>query len=325
MRRYLSTARRYRWPLAIVLTLVWGAGLASAYVGYINTYESSATIWVLRASSELLQPSANDLAAAIPQTAAAQQAELIDQLLQTRSFVRDVVNRTSLSAVLAATSDEGKLLDDVRKRFRVQAPGSNLLTVSFSGRDPHIGPEMVNALLAVRADRVAEARVQGSAALNSLYQKQYQSAQAQAQDAQQQLDQFNASHPAPLGDVDQHLQAQLRLTLDLAQARLADIRGNLDRAELGPAILDISGLEFQVVDQPSVPNGPSGGMRAALTLAAVAIVAGLAMGALFILVATLLLGRSSSRATAQEKAGHHDRTAPAGRGQYVADEAGARS
>src|SRR6266568_644853 len=164
MGRYLSTARRYRWSLAVVLTLVWGAGLASAFAGYINTYESSATIWVLRASPELIQPSANDLTASIPQTAAAQQAELLDQLLQTRSFVRDVVDRSPLSTTLATTTDQGKFLDDIRKRFRVQAPGSNLLTVSFSGRDPSTAPEMVNALLAVRADRVAQARTQSSAA-----------------------------------------------------------------------------------------------------------------------------------------------------------------
>ncbi len=228
---YLDSARRYRWSLALVLTLVWCAGLAAAVAGYMNTYESTATIWVLRASPELLQPSANDLTAAIPQTAAAQQAELLDQLLETQSFVRDVVKRTSLSATLGGASNEAKILDDVRKRFRVQAPGSNLLTISFSGRDPTMGPEMVNAILAVRAERVALARVQGSAALNALYQKQYEAAQGQALDAQQQLDSFNAAHPAPLSDVDQHLQAQLRLTLDLAQARLADIRGNLDLSD----------------------------------------------------------------------------------------------
>src|SRR4029077_391281 len=294
MGRYLDTARRYRWTLAVVLTLVWCAGLAAAYVGYQNTYESTATIWVLRASPELLQPSANDLTAAIPQTAGAAQAELIDQLLQTRSFVRDVVSRTSLAAALAAAPDQTKYLDSVAKRFRVQAPGSNLLTVSYSSSEPRTGAEMVDALLAVRADRVAQARVEGSAALNALYQKQYDAAQAQALDARRQLDQFRASHPAPLSDVDQHLQAQLRLTLDLAQARLSDIRGNLDRAALAPAILDISGLEFQVVDAPSVPTSPTGGAKSAMTLAAVAIAAGLALDALFILLATLLLHRSST-------------------------------
>jgi uncharacterized protein involved in exopolysaccharide biosynthesis len=325
MGRYLATAGRYRWTLAVVLTLVWCAGLAAAYVGYVNTFESTATIWVLRASPELLQPSANDLTAAIPQTAAAQQADLIDELLQTTSFVRDVVKRTSLAAGLAAAPDATRYLDGVRKRFRVQAPGSNVLTVSYSGSDPRTGPEMVDALLAVRADRVAQARVVGSAALNALYQKQYDAAQGQALDAQRQVDQFNASHPAPLSDVDQHLQAQLRLTLDLAQARLTDLRGNLDRAALAPAILDISGLEFQVVDEPSIPTSPSGGAKSAMTLAMVAIAAGLALDALFVLLATLLLDRRSSQATrGAEAAAEGDQTAAA-RGRYVADGAAARS
>src|SRR6266496_5446703 len=235
MARYLATARRYRWLLAAILTLVWCAGLGAAYVEYRRTFESTATVWVLRASPELAQTSPDDPNVTLAQTAASQQVDLLTQLFQTDSFVRDVVERASLGPVLAAATDESSYLDDVRKRFHVKALGTNVLTVSFAGRDPHIGPQMVNAALAVRAERVAAARVAATSALSALYQKDYEVAQAQAVDAQQQLQGWSASHPPPLSDVDQHLQAQLRLTLDLAQVRLADLKGRMDKAALGPA------------------------------------------------------------------------------------------
>ena len=292
MRRYLNAARRYRWLLAAVLILVWGAGLVAATIEYSTTFESTASIWVLQASPELGQSSPNDPNVPTVQTAASQQAELLGQLLQTRSFLEDVVDRTSLSGALAASSDQDKYLDEVRKHFRVQALGTNLLTLSFAARDPHAGPEMVKAALAVRGQRVAQARVDATTALSTLYQKDYESAQAQALDAQRQLDEFNAGHKAPLGDVDQHLQAQLRLTLDLAQARLADLRGRIDRAQLAPALLDISGMEFQVVDQPREQSKPKGGERAALMLAAMGILGGLALAALLVVVGTLIAERA---------------------------------
>ena len=288
MRPYLATLRRYGWLIAAILALVWGAGLASAYVDYTTTFESDATIWVLRASPELLVTSPSDPSAPILQTAASQQADLLDQLLQTQSFVRDVVQKTSLSAALAAAQDERRFLASVGKSFQVDTHGTNLLTVAYISHDPRIGPEMVNAALAVRADRVAQASVTFSAAASTLYQQQLASAQTQALDAQKKLDDFDAEHPAPLSDIQQHSRDQLRLTLDFAQIRLGDIRGRIDQATLAPAVLAVSGMEFQVVDQPRVEATPRGGTKPAAMTAAIAFAAGAALVTLLVLLGTIL-------------------------------------
>ena len=60
VQRYLSTARQYRWLLAAILALVWGAGLVAAYGEFTSTYESTATVWVLRVSPDLAQMSPDD-------------------------------------------------------------------------------------------------------------------------------------------------------------------------------------------------------------------------------------------------------------------------
>jgi hypothetical protein len=296
MRPYLATTRRYGWLLLAILALVCGAGLASAYHEYTTTFESEATIWVLRASSELVVTSPNDPSAPILQTAASQQADLLTQLLQTQSFVREVVEKTSLKGELASTKDERRFLASVAKSFQVDTHGTNLLTVAYISHDPLLGPELVNAALAVRADRVAQASVTFSAAASTLYQQQLQVAQNQALAAQGKLDEFDQGHFPPLSDLEQHQRDQLRLALDFAQVRLGDIKGRIDQATLAPAVLAVSGMEFQVVDQPKVETGPRGGTRPAAMTALISIAAGVALASLLVLVGTHLPSHASGPA-----------------------------
>src|SRR5437879_1126899 len=95
MHRYLKTARRYRVLLAVMLVLVWGAGLLAAYVEYTTTFESEAIIWGQRPPPQLAS-SPEDPSATVVQTAASQQASLLNQLILTDSFLREVIGRTSL-------------------------------------------------------------------------------------------------------------------------------------------------------------------------------------------------------------------------------------
>jgi hypothetical protein len=288
VRAYLSTARRFRWLLLAIVALVWAAGFAAAFVEYRTTFESHATIWVLRSAPELNALNPDDPGVPIVQTAASQQAELMQQLLQTKSFLRDVADRTSLRPAIEAAADDTKALDELRAHFRVQTLGSNLFSVAYAARDPRLAVEMVRAALEVRDDRVAKARVDASTALGTLYQRYFEVAQGQAFDAEKALADFDASHKPPLSDLDQHRQSQLRLTLDLAQVRVNDIQGRIDRSLLAPSLIEISGTEFQVVDEPRESVAPSGGTRTAASLAGVAVAAGIAIAALLVLLGTLI-------------------------------------
>jgi hypothetical protein len=306
MQPYVATAREYRWVLAIMLILTCGAGLVAAVVEYKSTYQSEATIWAVRAAPALSVTDPNDPNISLIQTAAAQQAEVLKQLLETRSVLADVVGRTRLKAAFDAAANKDQYLDDIRKRFRVDTLGTSLIRVSYAAHDPLTPPELINAALVVRAERLAQARALSSAALALLYQRQIEFAQQQTQDAQKAFDEFTQSHPAPLSDADQHVLAQLRLDVDFSLQRLSDLKGSADRAALAPALLEVSGIEFQIVDQPRVEANPSGGERAAITISAVSLAAGAALGTLLVLVATLLGGRSPRRAAA---AAEHPRDA----------------
>ena len=308
MQRYLATARAFRGVLAAILIIVWGAGLAAALKEYASTYESQATIWVVRASPALSVTDPDDPNIALLQTAAAQQAEVLKQFVQTRSFLEEVVGRTSLKSAFESTAEKDEFIDDVRKRFRVETLGTSLIRVSFTAHDPATPPEVVKVALVVRGERLEQSRLASSAALSLLYQRQIEFAEGQALDARKALEDFQRSNPPPLGEADQHLQAQLRLNSDFAASRLNDLKGKADRAQLAPALLEVSGMEFQIVDEPRVEANPSGGERRAMTIAGVATLAGAALASLLVVVATLLRARgprrvSVARAPSPELAG----------------------
>ena len=296
MQPYLATARAFRLVLVAMLLIVWGAGIVAAAREYTSTYESEATIWVVRASPALSLTDPDDPNIALLQTAAAQQAEVLKQLVQTRSFVDEVVSRTSLKAAFEATTDRDGFIDNVRRGFRVETLGTSLIRVSFAAHDPVTPPEVLKEALVIRGERLEQSRLASAAALSLLYQRQIEFAEGQALDARKALEDFQKSHAAPLSEADQHVEAQLRLSVDFAVNRLSDLKGKADRAQLAPALLEISGLEFQIVDEPRVETKPSGGERRALTIGGVSVVAGIALAALLVLVATLLRTRSPWRA-----------------------------
>ena len=298
MRNYLAAARRRLWLLAAILVIVWGAGSFAAMREYTSTFESQATIWVLRASPELTNIDPQDPGTPVVQTVASQQTELLQQLLQTDSFVREVIERTTQKAALHAASDERAFLQGVRKRFAVETLGTNILRVSYTAADPRTPVEMVNAALDLRTERVLSARATSTAAVGTLYRREFEVAQQQATAASSELEQWNSSHAQPMSPADQAHQGQLQLAVDFAQSRLSELRGRADRSAVAAAVLEMSGLEFQVVDQPVAQPTPSGGGRTAASLALFALAAGLLLAAL-VVVATVHLrlpGRRSARA-----------------------------
>jgi uncharacterized protein involved in exopolysaccharide biosynthesis len=288
MERAVASARRYRWIILSILVVVWGAGLAAAFVQYKTTYESQATIWVLRASPELTASNPEDPGLPVIQTVASQQAELLGQLIKTDSFMQDVIDRTPLRAALAAASDQVRYLDTIRKKFHVETLGTNMMRLSFTASDPETPAAMVAAALEVRNERVLSARVTSTAAVGTIYRKEFETAQAQALAAQQDMKQFQDSHPGTLSPADEAHRAQLQLAVDFAQSRLSELRGRADRAQVASAVLEMSGLEFEVVDEPRAPTAPRGGEKTAAVTAAVAIGAGILLAALLVAVGALL-------------------------------------
>jgi hypothetical protein len=308
---YLATARAYLWVLLVVLALTWGSGLAMAYSEYTSSFQADATIWTQRGllqlendgrlvvSPELAPP--QDPALATLMTPAAEQAGLLNQLLQARSFLKEVAQRASLS-VPASPTAERIFLDDMSKRFKVDVLGSNLFRLSYRARDSHSGPAVVLSALAVRQEQSVAARTAATEAATSSYRSELALAQTQAATAQADLEAFDTAHSPPLSALEDYQQVQLRAAVNDARTRIADLQARIDRSAVMAGIVQqADSLDFKVVDQPVEDSKPSGGTKPAAVVVASATIGGLALAAILIVAGTLLrtrLGRRSRIARA---------------------------
>jgi uncharacterized protein involved in exopolysaccharide biosynthesis len=309
MGRYLDTARGYRWVILVVLALTWCAGGVLAYTEYVTSFEASATIWAQRASRQfasissldpeltaLLMPPMESAGAltSLVTTPATEQADVLKQLLQTRSFLREIVRRTSSPP---PDADDTKLLDEIGKRYNVQVLGTNLFKLSYRASDPHTGARMVNAALEVRQDHQAAKRTEATDAVAAFYRSKLGVAEKEASDAQRDLDAFDETHRPPLSSSDDYQQRQLRLKVEETKARVTDVKLRIDRSSVLPSVLQMAdSLDFQLVDMPLDVAKPSGGLRPAAMSAGSAIIAGLALVIALIVAGTLLGGRIAADA-----------------------------
>jgi uncharacterized protein involved in exopolysaccharide biosynthesis len=289
MHRYVESARRL-WPLlALVLGLVWLPGLIAAYTEYVTTFESAATVWVERASTQYSVGGANDPSLGAHVSPGPEQAEVFTQLLQTNSFLEEVVNVTSLRSIFAAVLDREKFFGEIRKRFKAQALGTNLVRVSYRANEPGIAAEMVSAALAARESRVKAARIAATTASITFYQREYEIAQKQSLTSQRELDSFNATHTGRLSSGDEYQQNQLRLAVEVALGRLSDLRQRLERGAVSTALLDLAeSINFQVIDRPRAEPYPSGGTRGATLVGGVALAGGFVLFVIIVAVSALL-------------------------------------
>jgi uncharacterized protein involved in exopolysaccharide biosynthesis len=306
MRQYLDTALRYRWFILIVLALTWAAGIAAAYHEYSTSFESQATVWTQRGSlrleadgrlvisPELAPPQNPDVA--MNMTPSAEQAGLLKQFLLTRSFVRDVVTRASLR-VPSSPSEERAFLDEVGKRFKVEILGTNLFRLTYRARDPHTPPALVRSALALSRELSAQARIATTEAAINSYKSELTLAQSHAADAQRELDDFNQTHRPPLVPRDDYRQTQLRLAVEDANKRIADLEARIDRAAVMTSIVRTTdSLDFQIVDEPVLDTRPSGGTRPAAMIAGSAMAGGVALASLLVVAGALVAGRVRAEA-----------------------------
>jgi len=293
--RYIETAARLRLALVAVVLLVLVPGLVAAYEEYMSTHESFATVWVDRASQQIVSGSDNPYIPVL-QTPASEQAQILSELLQTRSFMVAVIGGTQLKEQLAQAADPDVLLEDQRQRFRVQALGTNLVRISFKSTEPELAAAMVEAALATRAARIFQAQSNNAAAAILYYQRVYEFALKEVIGAQQQLDSFTAAHPtSTLSATDEYRQRQLRLNLDLATARVSELRARVETVGISGELRRVTGdIDFQVIDEPEPNPRPSGGLRTASLIAGVSFAGALSLAALLIVVATLTNDRVAS-------------------------------
>jgi uncharacterized protein involved in exopolysaccharide biosynthesis len=306
MIRYLETFYRHRL-LVLTPVLLAVAIAVSIVLVQPKTYDSTARIWFYR----------TDLAT-IGQTqvtVADQQAAVLRELLNARSFDLNVGQRGPLSSYVAAAGGGSSFLsrlgerlglagawssgsgsasvDDhvykiLSKTVAVTATGAQVVEVNFAAPNAEVAKDTLQALVdEFAADVLSNRRAQAQAVVDFYDQQLTAQAQVVAA-AEANVTKYLAAHPRSRTDGPSPDVALIALTNTAEQARAeyAQFVVGQNQAKLDLAAQNTpEGAGFRVLDVPNLPNTPDGNGPALVRAG----VAGLAVGLLVAVFSLLTL------------------------------------
>lgn len=260
-------------------------------------YESVAGVWVDH-------PSYLDIKGTPQFTSAAlSQSNQMTELLHTRSFVLNVVQRTSLAPLLSTRAGEARAQDLLDKGVTVTPvpSGTHLITIRSRFSSPQLAQQVAQAVIDAYKENNANQQLDQSGVAIAFYQSQLQSAQDDLAKANQDLSQYaiamgyasagDDAPPSPDSTAASGMDpkfAELQGTAKYAQQQLDQARAALQNAQLSSAAaMQGADVGFQVIDPPQLPTAPTPQLKNVIVYVAAALILGLgiAAGLLVVLVA----------------------------------------
>lgn len=259
---YLETTCRlwWLWLLPVLLPALTGAAV---YTLQPPQFDAQTTIWVEKATY-LELPDDNRWI-----SPAQAQANLLGELLGTRTFLMRVAEQTELSPYTTTEAGRDYLTEYFAKRLSVAARGSHALNVTFRTPQPALGVAVLGAIVNVFTDEVTtNAREQAKIAYD-FYSRQLPDREKELVAANAAVRDFLLANPQAAGApaTGNQLLAQtqfedLRRTQDLARKRYDDTVGALERIQLQAGASDTARANgFRVIDPPAVPIRPASGRK----------------------------------------------------------------
>jgi hypothetical protein len=256
--RYLNTFFKH-WPLYLLPPLIIAGMLVAFSFTLKPKYTSAATVWVEQSAflDASLQRGSND--GSSYDTPSTTKANVLNEYLKTRSFVRDVIRGTSYRGYLGDPTKEGDLITDIMTNASASTNGYNSFTITYSNTSATRSYEFTksvldNFLLQQREEikRTGDSTIQ-------LLQSQIASAQKDLDKAESDLREMLSRYPcAPTTNLtdraltQEDLQCQVLIQKrDAARTTLDGLTKNLSGTkESYTAALDGRDINLRVVDQP---------------------------------------------------------------------------
>lgn len=253
----LAEAFFRRWPFLILALLAFGAVGVVASSRQTDKYKSVGLLNV--ADTTLLGDltSVRGDATFSYETVATRTARSVNELLRTDTFVRDVVDRAGLTDSV----ESGIVtLDTVRSSVYASADGDTLLQVIALTSDANASYRLASATIDGYIAYVLDSEVSESQGVEDFFKQRQPALQDAVDAAQEAIDDYLRSHPAPAAGGDRPIEEQIEIqrldaTLSSAETALATNQQKVEDAQLATdTSIAESGQKLKVVDPPSVPE-----------------------------------------------------------------------
>jgi uncharacterized protein involved in exopolysaccharide biosynthesis len=284
MRAYRETFKRHRLLFCLPPVL---AALAAAALTFTTpkTYASYASLWVDNgptAGSSLGNP-------AQPTSPSSAEQTVLNELLATQSFDLDVGNASPLRQQIASAGGSpqtvaGSIAAAVASGVSSSTPGPQVLQLSFSGSSPQVARSTLGLLLTHLQSAASGYLADFGKSAVAYYQGQVRTATAAQVRAKQAAAAYLAAHPKASAQSDSQY-ASLVAQLGSATSQLGTATSALNQAQ-AQADGASSGASVHVIDQPSVPTGPTSSKKKALMEIVGAMLAGILISIIAIVAIT---------------------------------------
>ena len=290
--RMMESYFRHRWLYLLPMVLMVMA--ASLYFVYSKPEYISRGVLFVKQESLLAELTSVKGTSFSWQTPASLTVGEMNELLQTDSFIRAVIQDTDLEARMDGGTDiVNQSIAEVRKAVWVSALGDNQLRVNASHENPQLAYQFVNGIIDSFLDWKINADRNDSKAARTFFTDLIGNYQAEIDAARQNLYDYYEAHPEPIkGErsiVEQLEIARLESELDLATSRFASALDKDENARLAAAQAEGDVYQsYVVVDSPVISNSPEISLKQIALEAAVFLLAGFLLSLIAIAGGALL-------------------------------------
>lgn len=257
MLRYIETFFRNKWRILIPAIILLVVAEVASYTLIARDYESHATVWVDRPA--YITGTTGGTYTNPYETPAQSQANSIQQLLSTDSFVSDIVKRAGWENRPTTQQERDALYGFLRKNITVFASGANLVSFSFKSKSPDECQLILKSLLDSYADFSNATFNEQSTTAIKFYEDQLKQMKEKVDASTNALKDYIAKHPE-VNDPDRGTAPnpelrQLMSQNDFDRTQYDDVSKRLDQVRADSAgRASTANSTFRVMDAPSQPT-----------------------------------------------------------------------
>ncbi len=262
MRHYFATAYRGKWVYLVMLTLMLAGSTVGAIFFAGTEYTSGARIWL---DKPVLAKVLNEEDYGIPP--AEQQGSMLEQLLETDSFMTAVIRGTNAATELTGNPERDReTIANMRSKLAYNVVGSNTVLIAYTGKDPVVSQQMVQSTIDQSREWFFQARLEQDSAQSEYYARQLKIYEEGMSKAQKNVDDFIKAHPSVVPGSTAALELEgLRREYDTARNLFQATETKLQQASFLDSLPDEDRqTEFRILDHPTVPIEPSTGLKTIL-------------------------------------------------------------
>jgi uncharacterized protein involved in exopolysaccharide biosynthesis len=215
----------------------------------------------------------------------------LGKLLSKTPITKPIAGVLGLTAPILCGRARAQALARVKSVLRMEARGDNLVRITYTGEEPDLGVDLVNAAYKTYQDEEASSSAAQAQAVLAFYEDQAAEQKAELEDADIALTTFEAQNPetpgVPRPVAEAQEQARLRAAYEVSLGQYEAALERLSEIQVR-ADMDVSGRQsrFLLVDAPVAPSGPTLDVSKAVTLVFMGLVFGVGVGGSLVLIST---------------------------------------